>query len=33
MAGIKDKAVVVFLDNYMEVWGERNWELELISVR
>jgi len=29
LAGITDKAVVVFLDNYMEVWGEKNWELEL----
>ena len=29
LAGIKDQAVVVFLDNYMEVWGEKNWELEL----
>jgi len=29
LAGIKDKAVVVSLDNYMEVWGEKNWELEL----
>ena len=33
LAGIKDQAVVVFLNNYMEVWGEKNWELELISVR
>ena len=29
LAGVKDQAVVVFLDNYMEVWGEKNWELEL----
>jgi len=29
LVGIKDQAVVVFLDNYMEVWGEKNWESEL----
>ena len=29
LAGIKDQAVVVFLDNYMEFWGEKNWESEL----
>jgi len=31
LAGVKDQAVVVFLDNYIEVWGQKNWELELNS--